>query len=214
MIKDDLTGKRFGKIIVVGFSGCGSSGRFIWNCLCDCGQRKSIMAQSLRSGLTRSCGCSKITHRMSKSQEYAIWAGMLARCSNPNVECFADYGGRGIKVCDIWANDFLAFYLDVGPRPSKTHSLEREDSDGNYEPGNVRWATVLEQANNKRGTRFVEYRGERLALSDAVRAAGSVIHYEAAWVRIQKCGWAVDRAVETPRTRESPNSKSRRRVHA
>jgi len=117
-------------------------------------------------------------------REYAIWTGMLNRCRNPNVECYEMYGGRGIKVCDAWKS-FDSFFRDMGPRPSSKHPLERIDTNGHYEPGNVRWATNLEQINNRRVTRFVTYKGNRMALTDAVRAAGSVIHYEAAWVRIR-----------------------------
>lgn len=149
----------------------------------------------------------RFTHGKSKTPEHKIWLGMLSRCRNPNVKCYADYGGRGVVVCEAWA-DFSAFLADVGERPSPTHSLERIKTDGDYEPGNVRWATPLEQANNKRNTRYVEYRGRRMALNDAVRAAGSIIHREAAWIRI-KTGWSVDRALETPRLFESHASKSR-----
>lgn len=150
-----------------------------------------------------------IQRGMSKTREYKIWRGMLNRCYNPNVNDYNIYGGRGIKVSEVWRNDFLAFLNHVGPRPSKSHSLDRKNSDADYEPGNVRWATVLEQANNRRRTRYVEYNGTRMALNDAVRAAGSVIHYEAAWIRI-KTGWSVDLALETPRIVESPNSSARK----
>ena len=141
-------------------------------------------------------------------REYGIWTGMLNRCRNPKLKCYELYGGRGIKVCEAWKK-FEVFFRDMGPRPSAKHSLERIDANGDYEPGNVRWATHLEQCNNRRATRFVIYKGRRTALTDAVRAAGSVIHYETAWIRI-RTGWPVDVALETPRTRESPNSKSRR----
>ena len=144
--------------------------------------------------------------------EYGIWNGMLNRCRNPNVKCFPLYGGRGIKVCEEWKK-FENFYRDMGSRPSPKHSLDRIDGNGNYEPGNVRWATTIEQANNRRHTRFVIYRGKRMALNNAVRLAGSVIHYESAWIRITS-GWSVEHAIETPRTKESNGSKERRQFKA
>ena len=91
-----------------------------------------------------------IRHGLSNSPEYRIWAGMKSRCYNPKHESFRHYGARGIKVCDRWLHDFLAFLQDVGSRPSPNHSLDRIENDGNYEPGNVRWATPAEQLINRR----------------------------------------------------------------
>jgi hypothetical protein len=90
---------------------------------------------------------------------YATWTGLIARCTNPNNQCFADYGARGIEVCDRWLESFAAFVEDVGARPSSAHSLDREDNDGPYAPGNVRWVTGDVQANNRR-----PWRGERVLL--------------------------------------------------
>jgi hypothetical protein len=103
----------------------------------------------------------------------------------------------------------MTFYTDMGPRPSEHHSLDRLDNDRGYEPGNVVWASRSQQQNNKQRTRYVVYGGKRMALCDAVRAAGSVVHHETAWVRIDRSGWSVERAVETPRLHESPAAKSR-----
>jgi hypothetical protein len=87
--------------------------------------------------------------------EYGIWRTMLSRCRNPKTKEYVNYGGRGIQVCDRWENDFEAFLSDTGPRPSKRHSLDRIDVDGNYEPHNVRWATAREQAANQRKRTYV-----------------------------------------------------------
>ena len=213
MERDRLLDQRFGNLTVKKYwvreNNQKRSMLFLW-CLCDCGTEKEIMARSVKSGVTRSCGCLSVTHGMSGSQEYKIWRGMISRCTNPNVKRFDRYGGRGIKVCDRWRNSFLDFYADLGPRPSKRHSLEREEVNGDYEPGNVHWATPVEQVNNRRNTRYVVYRGTEMALTDAIRLAGSVVHREAAWIRISECGWSVEQAVETPRTKESPNSNARR----
>lgn len=208
----DLSNRRFGKLLVLCQSGRHESpGGHIfpmWECLCDCGKRTTVIGASLRAGHTKSCGCGRFKGRKPRLPEYSIWAGMLNRCRNPNVKAFPLYGGRGIKVCEEWLN-FKRFYQDMGPRPSPEHSIERKDVDGNYEPNNCVWATFVEQANNRRMTRWVVYRGRRLSLCDAVREAGSVIHYEAAAIRIFRSGWTVERAVETPRLFESHRSKRR-----
>lgn len=204
----DLTGQRFGRLVVLKRGENGKNWRTRWECLCECGNLTQVDSIHLRRGATRSCGCYKqertqagchLVHGMTGTQEHRIWLGMLSRCNNPNVKCFANYGGRGIEVCERW-KDFQSFLADMGPRPSKKHSIERRDPNGHYSPDNCYWATPTEQVNNRRCTRFVNYRGERLALNDAVRAAGSVIHYEAAWVRI-KSGWPVEKALETKSTR-------------
>lgn len=212
----DISGVRYGRVVVLSRASNNRHGRTQWLCRCDCGVEKVIASAELRAGKTISCGCwvaerfdeSRRVHGMSHTQEYAIYRGMIARCENPNVKAYDRYGGRGICVASSWRNDFLAFLRDLGPRPSPDHSLERLDPDGNYEPGNVVWSTNLAQANNKRKTRYVTYRGAEMPLCDAVRLAGSVIHREAAWVRIRS-GWSVERAVETPRKFESPNSRNR-----
>lgn len=131
-----------------------------------------------------------------KMPEYALWGKMRSRCKNPNATDYARYGGRGIGICDRWS-DFDLFLADVGKRPSSEHSLDREDNDGHYEPGNVKWATRVEQQNNKRNTHWVEYRGEKMSVADAVRASGSIVTRENATCRI-KHGWPVATAVETP----------------
>jgi hypothetical protein len=225
----DISGQRFGYWTVVGYVGPTARTRaHEWRCICVCGVERVMRSHPLRVGLSQSCGCRKGEYSIktrglkliSKMPEYPIWQGMRNRCFNPNVESYPLYGGRGITVCDRWCigdgeqTGFECFFADIGPRPSKVHSLDRVDPDGNYQPGNVRWASNLEQANNRRKTRTVTYLGREMALTDAVRAAGSVIHHEAAWIRI-RTGWTVERSVETPRIHESGNSNARRaREHA
>lgn len=129
--------------------------------------------------------------------EYRVWIDMRRRCRDPKLRNYPNYGGRGIAVCDRWQT-FENFYADMGPRPSKRHSIDRHpDNDGNYEPGNCRWATREEQRNNMRNNRWVEYRGRRMSLRDAIRSAGDVIEKSAAWRRLD-LGWSIEMAVETP----------------
>jgi hypothetical protein len=105
-------------------------------------------------------------HGMRYTSEYLIWKGMKSRCYNRNEQNYKNYGGRGITVCDEWRNDFPAFYEHIGPRPSKEYSVERINNDKGYEPGNVKWGTREEQANNKRTKRLVEHNGEVRSLTE------------------------------------------------
>lgn len=126
---------------------------------------------------------------------------MKNRCRNPNVSSFPNYGGRGISVCAAWLNSFEAFFAELGRRPSAIHSLGRIDNDGNYEPGNVRWELPDQQANNKSDSRFVEYRGNRMTVKQAIKAAGSIVAQDTVNYRLKQ-GWSVERAVEfVPRHR-------------
>lgn len=150
-------------------------------CRCDCGTTRTIHIHTLKQGNSHHCGCRNGeknaelhgTHLLSHSKEYRCWAKLKDRCLNPNDGSYADYGGRGITVCDRWHNSFEAFYEDMGAKPSKRHSIDRIDVNGNYEPGNCRWATPQEQAQNQRTTRFVELAGEKLALKEACRRIGA-----------------------------------------
>lgn len=158
----NLTGRIFGKLIVLQPYGIHENRGICWECACQCGKKVVVPSGNLVGRNTQSCGCSRImtlkakftTHgeaRVSeRSPEFTTWAGMKTRCTNPNTKCWPHYGGRGIKVCERWM-EFRNFLSDMGRKPSPKHSLGRIDNDGNYEPRNCRWETQKQQQKNRRG---------------------------------------------------------------
>lgn len=195
----DLTGQRFGRLVVIAIADR-VDGQRRWLCRCDCGVEKLAVGDRLRGGILRSCGCSRalalITHGHCRTgrvtKEYRIWCAMIGRCSNPTDAHWSRYGGRGISVCQRWRESFAAFLEDIGPRPSPKHTLDRTDNNGNYEPGNCRWATRREQALNRENTVRVTLNGKVVTLAEACESAG--IHINTVRGRISR-GWDVQRAV-------------------
>lgn len=197
---EDLTDQKFGRLTAIGGYDR-STGITYWDFQCECGTVKSIPARSVKSGRISSCGClksdamreRKTSHGMSNYPVYAVWSAMIARCTNPNSVSYMDYGGRGIKVCDRWL-DFQNFFTDMGECP-KGMSIDRKDVNGDYEPGNCRWATRHEQNMNRRNTMYVEYGGERVALFDLAKSNG--VDYDLLRGRYYR-GWPLDVALTAP----------------
>lgn len=160
----DMTGARFGNLVALSYHGYRLGGG-AWLCQCDCGQRKAINGASLRLGKSKSCGCTKgkriaaaiVRHGHARNglvtRGHAIWRGMITRCTNPKRLQWEDYGGRGISVCERWMT-FENFLADMGPAPPGFSIDRYPNKDGNYEPGNCRWADSKTQANNRRKRRF------------------------------------------------------------
>ena len=172
-----------------------------WTCRCDCGTEKVVGQRAMRTGMVKSCGClneelkkQRITHGHARkgahSGAYKAWRGIFQRCENPNTDQWANYGGRGITVCESW-RDFANFLADMGERP-RGKSIERLDVDGNYEPSNCVWATAIEQARNQRRTIWVHYRGKERCLKEACELSG--VNYMTAIDRLQR-GWPAERAL-------------------
>jgi hypothetical protein len=171
-------GKRFGRLVVIGGLTVrdGTNARSVL-CRCECGDERHHFVGNLRNQQEPMCpDCrTRITPQKGLSGHHPlmnIWKAMVQRCENSNHTAFALYGGRGIRMCQRWRADFEAFVADVGNRPSLSHTIDRKDVNGDYEPANCRWATPQEQQRNKRNNRIVQWEGKRLTLVEAAELAG------------------------------------------
>jgi len=204
----DLTGKTYGLLSVLSYAGKNKHGISMWLCRCECGTEKVICSMGMKAGKTTSCGCwrAKIltAGRMqlqsgndgrSKTREYRLWANIIYRCCTQSCQQFDDYGGRGITVCKRWRESFKAFLEDMGTAPTPKHTIDRKDNDGPYSKKNCRWATRKEQANNRRGCRMLEYKGETKTMSAWASEFGINVHTIMSRLRM---GWTVAKALEAP----------------
>jgi len=180
MATKDLVGLKFGRWTVLGLSTESSTRTHKFDCVCSCGTQKTIAKSSLVKGSSKSCGCLMLenagkqvkTHGMVGTPEYYVWANMLARCRNPNSQYWANYGGRGISICDEWLNSVECFINDMGMRPDKTYSIDRIDNNKGYYKENCRWATKKEQCQNQRTNRNIEYNGDIKCVAEWARICG------------------------------------------
>lgn len=206
----DLTGKRIGRLTVIkrDEDRVTSSGyRFTrWLCKCDCGTQKSVFANALNSGRTKSCGCMQKeiaknvagtifkTHGETKTRLYGIWAGMKKRCYNENAYNYSGYGARGIRICDEWQSyeAFKKWSMENGY--SDNLSIDRINVNGDYTPDNCRWADYCTQANNRRSTAYYTYNGEKYTISQLSEKYG--VPHKKLYKRLYN-GWSVERAINT-----------------
>jgi hypothetical protein len=196
----DLTNIRFGKLIAIKPIKKSYDTKYYWECICDCGKTKVIMSSNLVRGISTTCGCGKIKigeittkHGMTKTRIFKIWAGVRKRCTNPRCKSYNHYGGRGIKISDKW-NNFMDFYNDMKEGYADNLSLDRINPNGNYEPGNCRWATQKTQSRNRRNNHIIEYKSESKTLaewSEISKVPSNAIKY-----RIQN-GWDIGKAIFT-----------------
>lgn len=198
----DLTGQRFGRLVVVERAENSADGRARWLCRCDCGQSKTVLGEHLKKGRTKSCGCAKSEssskrfkkHGGRNSKLYRIWSNMKDRCNNPDCKVYSDYGGRGIKVCKEWIDDFSAFQkwaLANGYKEGLT--IDRKDNDKGYSPDNCRWTDRKIQGNNKRNCRYITYKGQRKTVAEWSDITG--IPHDTLLYRLNH-GWETERILK------------------
>lgn len=202
----DLTGQRFGRLIVLARAENDRHNKSQWLCQCDCGNQKTVNGQSLTRGLTMSCGClnreissrkgaqnTQYAHGGHATRLYHVWHGMKSRCLNKSGKDYPRYGGRGITICDEWRGSFVAFRdwaLANGYRDDL--SIDRKDNDGPYAPWNCQWTTTVQQANNRRCTVEISVNGETLPLADWARKLG--VSLGTLYCRYRK-GWTPEEIV-------------------
>lgn len=206
--RQSLVGLRSGRLTVIRI-GEVHGYKAKWLCRCECGNTALVWSYSLRSGRTKSCGCLKDelsaerslvhghTGRGTRSSEYNSWDGMNQRCHNTKNPSYRKYGGRGIRVCARWRASFANFIADMGRKPSPQHSIDRIDNDGNYEPGNCRWATLSQQNSNmQRSKGALVYKGECGTFQYWAAKLGVT---PSALCRRLNAGWSLERTLTTPR---------------
>lgn len=202
----DITGQKFGKLTAIKIYKVKRNGHTTstyWLCECECGNFTSVEASRLRTGYTKSCGC--LRNRKNKNgvdspdseKLYRIWIGMKTRCYNPKAGNYKYYGGKGVSVCDEWKDDFKSFYTWAKENGYKKNlTIDRIDTNKDYEPSNCRWITQKEQTNNTSQNVLIEYMGETHTLSEWVDILG--LSYKTVYSRIYSYGWEPKKAFETP----------------
>lgn len=201
-------GDTYGKLTIV--CEVGKSGKHrMFRCACECGLETEVYLSNIRSGYTTSCGCNhkestamiKKTHSMSRTPTYITWRSMKSRCGNTKNPSYANYGARGIRVCERWYNSFERFIEDMGER-SIGSSIDRIDVNGDYEPGNCRWSNTKTQARNKRNTLMADFNGKTKPLIE--HCEDERLSYKTVFKRIRQSGYSIEQALQT-----KPNRKSK-----
>jgi hypothetical protein len=201
----DLSGMKFERLEVIRRAEKPNSKNYHWLCRCDCGNEIIVSTSNLCSGNTKSCGClnselstlRSATHNLSKSRLYNIYCGMKQRCYDTNSSNYHNYGARGIRVCDEWLRDFTTFYKwSLRNKYCGNLSIDRIDNDGNYEPSNCRWATRVEQANNKSNSRIFTIDGKTQTVSQWARDYG--LTADLVYSRMYKSKWSIEKALTEP----------------
>jgi hypothetical protein len=214
----DMTGKRFGRLIVVSRHGRDEYGQSLWNCLCDCGSKIVRKAGQLRladkRGRRQSCGCWKdeltaerrrgmTTHGLTTERAgsasnklYDVWKQMLRRCENAKSKDWRAYGGRGISVCQEWHDGATFIHWCISSGYQEGLTIERRDVNANYDPDNCTWVPNPMQSRNVRKNRYLTYAGKTLCASEWARLTG--IHVQTILQRLRK-GWVVERILSPPR---------------
>lgn len=208
MAKSILIGSVYERLTIIGAAEPSPAGVQRVLCRCSCGKETRVMVSNLRAGKTKSCGClsrekapfKHRTHGHTQGQrrlpEYGVWNTMKSRCTNPKAAKFAEYGGRGITVCERWLHSFENFLLDMGKRPSPQHTIDRINNNGNYEPGNCQWSVQRTQQQNRRDNTLVTFQGETLCLSEWTRRFNLPVGLVSQ--RLKRLGWSVEKALTTP----------------
>lgn len=207
----DISGNRYGRLIVVDRIENDVSGRAMWRCICDCGNIIKVSGKNLRNGNTTSCGCKlhdtllarNTTHGHSKDRLYSIWCAMKNRCYNVNDKDYNNYGGRGIEVCQNWLNDYSVFrewaYNNGYNENANLHecTIDRINVDKNYCPENCRWVDHISQCNNRRTNKLLTYNNETHTMKEWATIVG--INYRVLRDRVSKLGWSIEKVLTTPK---------------
>lgn len=206
---EDLTGRRYGKLLVLKNSGLKVNSEILWTCICDCGKNKNCKTGALRHGLNISCGCMNggKTHGDWSKRIRHIYVNMKSRCYKPTDVNYHNYGGRGIVICNEWLIDYSSFKIWAYENGySDDLSIDRKDSNGNYSPSNCKWSTPTEQARNTRVNRLVTFNNKTQCISAWAEEVG--INQSRIIRRIAN-GWSIEKAISTPTDKNKISNRYR-----